>query len=111
MSARRGDDALRDRQAETGAALFRCHERNEEILEDLLRQARAGIGHVDLHPRSTISFNHSGTDLKLAFALHRLGGIEREVDQHLLEPLGIDPNLWRIRLEVHRRSNLIAELR
>jgi len=97
VPARRVDDALRDGEPEPRAAVLGGHERHEEVREHALRDAGPGVLDPELHPALELAVGLRARLLErahrqVAAALHRLRRVLAEVDQHLAQPLGVDPH-------------------
>src|ERR1041384_2599962 len=83
----RAHDALADREPEPHAFfLLGCKERAEDVGQRRFGNADPGVGDGDHHGIRAVA---RGADRHLAAAGHRLGGVEQEIDQHLLELVGV----------------------
>ena len=102
------DDLLADRQAQAralGLALLRRalggEERLEDLREQLLGDARAGVDHLDANFEPVV--RRGGLDReRAAFAEHGLAGVDQQVQQDLLE-------LDRVAVDVQARLDLHAK--
>src|ERR1043166_6881511 len=80
-------DALADREPEPHAFfLLGRKERAEDVGQRRFGNADPGVGDGDHHGIRAVA---RGADRHLAAAGHRLGGVEQEIDQHLLELVGV----------------------
>ena len=100
------DDAVHHRQAHAGAALRQLG--GEEWLEDPLlqlgRDADAGVAH--LHPDLAVAA--AGPDRQIAAAGHGVGGVDDEVDEHLLELAAVAFERQLARLGHQRQTDVLA---
>ena len=124
------DDALAKGQSESGSLAHRLRreERLEDALQDLRRDARPRIRHLQQHPR--VGGIESGADAELSGGgapMHRVVGVGDEVHDHLMELVGIRPELrkvlgqievdldvvdpQRVREQLHRLLNDLIEAR
>jgi len=88
------DDPVRDGEAQSRARVLRGEEGCEDLLEVFLRNPRARVGDLDLHLLEGTGLAH-GTHLHAhAAALGRgLDGVLEQVQQHLLDLLGVQDDL------------------
>ena len=97
------DDAIHRREAKPGALadFLGREERLEDLVDDIGRNAGAGIGDVDPHIirrrhalvgqlRGFIRRDVGGLHRQLAAVGHRVAGVDREIDDHLLELRDVD---------------------
>ena len=115
-------DALRDGQAQAGALGLRRVEGDEDAVERVLRDARAGVGeaHLDLVGRVARRrvaerelhrrVRPAGAHHQPAAVGHGLHRVERQVDEHLLELLGVGVDLRQPRRQVQLVRDVLREL-
>src|SRR5579864_3390160 len=102
------DDAVRDRKSQPGAAVLplgRRRLRREKWIVNALyvfrRDARAGIGNSHAHHVAV-----AGGHLQLTTARHRVFGVEKQVQKHLLQSSGISLNRGNLGRQVRLNLNL-----
>src|SRR5262245_12874143 len=93
------DDAVDQRESESGAFGFRGEEGLEEVREIGCGDALTVVAHRDLQPIAT----DRGADPQLAALRHRLDRVQAEVPQDL-------PELLRVHRPHHRRRELANDL-
>ncbi len=83
----RGDDALADRKTQPGATFFRREERLEDAGPHVRRDSAPLVRDVDgaIRARACIADDDAGTGGA------RLNGVQDDVDEDLLDLLGIGP--------------------
>src|SRR6266446_4386224 len=90
------DDAVYRRKAEPGALadVLGREERIEDFIDDVGRNAGAGVGHLDqhivsrrhalvLHARGFGRIDIGGADIELAAVWHGIARVDREIDDDL----------------------------
>ena len=80
------DDVEHDGQAEPGPLVLRREERLEDLVRGLAGHARAGVRDAD-PDRGVLLV---GADRQFAGSRHRVDGVGEEVEEDLLELLGVD---------------------
>src|SRR5512143_183398 len=116
-------DALADREPEAGPLLLRRVERDEDALAGVLGDARAGVAEPDLDdvgaaralaPEGELVARDARRDGEAPAAGHRLEGVEREVQEDLLQLLGVGLHvrhpLGEVEVDLHvRRGEALEE--
>jgi hypothetical protein len=83
-----------DREPQSGAASFGCHERFEDLREKFLRDSLAIVPHFDQVAISGhISFE---LDFESATVRQGVNTIEQQIDQDLMELLGVGCDFARL---------------
>ena len=98
-------DRLRDPESEPGAlAPLRGEERLEDLREHVVRDPLARVADLDLHPLASNELRlDTGARLRRhgdgPALRHRIGGVQDEVEDHLLELVGGRPDLGQRGIE------------
>src|SRR6266513_1437643 len=101
-------DALRNPEPEPGPLpRFRGEERLEDLRDEIVRDPLAGVAHLDLHgiPSENLRLGAGaglGSDGDRSALGHRVGSIEQEVEQDLLQLVGGRAYAWEPGIELVR---------
>ena len=110
------DDPLAQGEAEARTALLGREKRREDLLLDLLRHPRTFIAHDDLHRACRRGdaeqggifegFDGAGRQPHTPRAAHRVGGVEHQIYQDLLQALGVAVDVGQVVVEVDDEVHL-----
>ena len=102
-------DGTADRQAHAHAAGLGAPERLEHFVQRLRRDARTAVGHAKADGAGA----HGGADRQdapgLGQVVHRIGGIDDQVQQQLLQLHAVARDRWQDRREMRRQGDMARQ--
>ena len=110
LSFVRVDDRAADRQAEAEPAGLRRDERLEHLLELALGDSRPAIGDGDDDVRAIVGARREREPPLAEWrVVHRVAGVENQIEQHLKELDAIASHVGQRRREIRRHRNAARE--
>ncbi len=102
------DDGTADREPNAHTVVLRTVERFEEPIGDLGSEADAGISYCEPNVIGTISFRLNQQLPRSIFNfLHRVDGIAKQIDDHLLKLYAVAVDRWEIIREFHLQDHTV----